>query len=54
MPANLLRASIRRHLPFLTPSESMRLGASPAERTAAARTHEIALRMGARMPGAVS
>lgn len=54
MPANLLRASIRRHLPFLTPSESTLLDASRAERVAADRTIAIAHNMGARLPGDAS
>lgn len=52
MPAHLLHASIRRHLPFLTPAESKQLGASTAERNATERCKAIAHRMGARLPGA--
>lgn len=52
MPATLLRASINRHLPFLTPPEKRLLNATPAERKAVERTVAIGRSWGVILPRA--
>lgn len=54
MSAVLLVASIKRHFPYLWPDEAQTFAASVAERRSINASHEIARRMGARMPGAAA